>query len=610
MDPMPSTDILAHDEDNFGDHATVLKAAKEHVYREQNISLKDVQAFRQSLKTGVGYQYVDYDPDGEKGEGSVTVKNLTRDQVKRDPASDNVDQARYVIIDSALSYDDGKRRFPKTWEESCSQPMRDLYKFAGKGSREDQNLDTFSGKEANRFDSKDMSFIEEFWIKDYSMEEIPDDETQIQLTEESVQLMQGINPDISKWEDHQAHLQGHEDQKNAILQEALVTMGLAPEMATQADIDALKQDPQIALLLNIIDDHIEMHQMYLENADEDEIGKRPKYPNNLRLIIKTGKVVHFDGAPEVDDGLIPLVEFECYKDEGPAEGIIKHIIPMQKTVNELDAKELKGLKLATNPGWVMDKQSGVDSDTLTDEDGLVVEKELGTEVNRLPPGQVSVQLENRSRREYEAMNRIEGVGETIFGEAPKGDPSGVMLRRLQQQSLGRIRLKSMMIAAAIYRRDLLILSRVMKFWSTERKLRSEDASGQIRFVKFDPRMMRDFTYELSFPMGSSVSQDAETIAAEYKELLIAGMIDLKTYATLRNLPKKHELLKILGEQDQAQLALQEAQAQVQELQKQMLMMKANLAPQILTPEEGKMVEQLALQDQQAQITQNPLTPVE
>lgn len=168
----------------------------------------------------------------------------------------------------------------------------------------------------------------------------------------------------------------------------------------------------------------------------------------------------------------------------------------------------------------------------------------------------------------------------------------------------------MMIAAAIYRRDLLILSRVMKFWSTERKLRSEDASGQIRFVKFDPRMMRDFTYELSFPMGSSVSQDAETIAAEYKELLIAGMIDLKTYATLRNLPKKHELLKILGEQDQAQLALQEAQAQVQELQKQMLMMKANLAPQILTPEEGKMVEQLALQDQQAQITQNPLTPVE
>lgn len=607
MDPMPSTEVLAHDEENFGDHATVLKAAKDHVYREQNITLKDVQAFRQSLKTGVGYQYVDYDPDGEKGEGSVTVKNLTRDQVKRDPASDNVDQARYVIIDSALSYDDGKRRFPKTWEESASQPMRDLYKFAGKGSREDQNLDTFSGKEANRFDSKDMSFIEEFWIKDYSMEEIPDDETQIQLTEESAQLMNGINPDISKWENHQAHFDGHSDQAIILVSEALQ---IAPELVTEADIENVKQDPEMALRLAIIEDHKEMHKMYLETMDQDEVGKRPKYPNNLRLIIKTGKVVHFDGAPEVDDGLIPLVEFECYKDEGPAEGIVKHIIPMQKTVNELDAKELKGLKLATNPGWIVDKQSGVDPDTLTDEDGLVVEKNQGTEAGRLPPGQVSPQLENRSRREYEAMNRIEGVGETIFGEAPKGDPSGVMLRRLQQQSLGRIRLKSMMIAAAIYRRDLLILSRVMKFWSTERKLRSEDQNGTIRFIKFDPRMMKDFTYELSLPPGSSAGMDSETIAATYKEMLIAGLIDLKTFATLTNLPRKQELFKILAEQDQAKLAIEEAQGQVQELQKQMLLMKANLAPATLTPEETKMVEQLAMEEQQAQITQNPITAVE
>jgi hypothetical protein len=607
MDPMPATDILAHDEANHGDHAIVLKAAKDHVYRQQNMFLKYVQAIRASLKTGSGYLYIDYDPDGEKGEGSVTVNNTNRKQVTRDPAADHCDQARYTIIDSALANEDLKRRFPKTYEEAISQPMKDLFVFAGtKGAREEFNTDQASDKKANRFESEDMTFIEEYWLKDYSMEEIPDDETQIQLTEESAQLMQGINPDISKWEDHAAHLQGHEDQKNVILQEALATMGLSPEMATQADIDALKQDEQIGLILNIIDDHIEMHQMHIENMDQDEIGKRPKYPNNLRLVIKTGKIVHYDGAPPVDDGIVPLVEFECYKDEGPAEGIIKNIIPMQKTVNELDAKELKGLKLATNPGWVMDKQSGVDSDTLTDEDGLVVEKEQGTEVQRLSPGQVSVQLENRSRREYEAMNRIEGVGETIFGEAPKGDPSGVMLRRLQQQALGRIRLKSRMIEAAVHRTDLLILSRVMKYWSTERKLRSEDANGTIKFVKFDPRMMRDFTYELSMPMGTSVSHDAETIAATYKELLIAGAIDLKTFATLTDLPKKQDLLRLLGEQDQAAAALQEAQMQVKEAQKQMLMMKANLAPQTLAPEEIKMVEQMALEEQQAQITQNPM----
>jgi len=99
--------------------------------------------------------------------------------------------------------------------------------------------------------------------------------------------------------------------------------------------------------------------------------------------------------------------------------------------------------------------------------------------------------------------------------------------------------------------------------------------------------------------------DNETIAETYKELLVGGFIDLKTYATLTNLPKKQDLLEILGAQDQLNQQVQELTAQNQQLQKDSLMMKANLAPQMLAPEEIKMVEQLALQEQQAQITQNP-----
>ncbi len=611
MDPMPSTDIAAYDDANFGEHAMILDAAKDHVYSEQNLFLKDAQMIRSALKTGSGFQYVDFDPDGENGEGSIIVKNLNRKQVIKDPAADTLDQCRYVIIDSALSGDDLKRRFPKTAEKSMNQPIKDLYVYAGsKGSRENQNTDTQNGKESNRYDSKDMTFIEEFWLKDYSMEEIPDDETQIQLTEESAQLMQGINPDISKWEDHAAHFQGHSDQEEIILQEAFAmfaqsnpgqaAMGMTPEV-----LEVIKQDPEVGLKLSIISDHKEMHKMYIDSMDDDEIGKRPKYENHLRLIIKTGKVIHFDGAPEVNDGLIPLVETECYKDEGPATGVIKHIIPMQKTLNELDAKEFKGLKLVTNPGWIKDEQSGVDSDTLTDEDGIVVTKEQGTEVSRLQPGQVSPQLENRSRREYESMQRIEGAGETVFGEAPKSQTSGVMYRRLQMQALGRIRLKSRMIEAAIFRRDKLIVSRIIKYWSTERKLRVEDANGKIRFIKFDPRMMRDFSYELILSPGTATGMDNETIAETYKELLLAGLIDLKTFATLTDLPKKNDLLDMLNEQDQIRAQMQELQMQNEQLQKDALMMKANLAPQMLNPEELKIVEQLAAQEQQQQLTSNP-----
>ena len=607
MDPMPATAVLAHDEENFGDHAIVLEAAKKHVYRQQNVFLRDVIAIRAMLKTGVGYQYIDYDPDGENGEGSVTVENKNRKFVFKDPTTDDIDKARFVIVESPISKDDLKRRFPKTCDEALNQSIKDLFLFAGrKGRREHQNVLVSQGKSINRYDSEDMTFIEDCWVKDYTLEKIPEDETQIQLTEESAQLMQGLNPDISKWEDHEAHLQGHGEQKDIILQEALATMGISPEMATQADIDQLKQDPEISLRLSIIDDHMQMHQMYIESLDPDEVGKRNKYPNNLRLIIKTGSVIHSDGAPNVPDGLIPLVEFECYKDEGPAEGIVKNIVPMQKTVNELDEKELRGLKLVANPGWMKDENSGVDEDTLTDEDGIVVTKAVGSEVQRLPAGTVSGQLEQRSRREYEAMNRIEGTGETVFGEAPKGDPSGALVRRLQQQALGRIRLKSHMISSAIYRRDVLITSRIMKNWSTERKLRSEDANGRIKFIKFDPRMMKDFTYELSFPQASSLDNDPEVIQGTYKEMLGNGQIDLKTFAQLTNIPKKQDLLRILAEKDEVAQQTQQLQAQNEELQKQMLMLKYNTAPSLLTKQELQMVEQLIIMAQNEAATQAPM----
>jgi hypothetical protein len=605
MDPMPSTDILAHDEANFGEHALVLEAAKDHVYRQQNLFIKDAQMFRQGLKTGTGYQFVAFNPDGERGEGTIEVLNLSRKQVIRDPAADNIDQARYVFIDIPMSDDDGERRYPETWHKISQNA--DQFLFSGaKGFLEKFNILGGSKREVNRYDSKDIKFVELCFIKDFTMEAIPKDETQVQLTEESAQLMNGVNPDITKNEDHIAHIKGHEEQKQIILEEAFASMGIAPGMATDADLENLMTSvPDVALKLQIIDDHIEMHKMYLESINEGELGKRPKYPNNLRLIIKTGKIVHYDGPPEVDNGLVPLVEFECYKDEGPAEGVIKHLIPMQKTINELDSREKKGLEVATSPGFMVEKGSGLDPDTIVDEPGMILMVENGYRAERLQPGAVSAQLEQRIRREYESMNRIEGTGETVFGEAPKGDPSGVLMKRLQQQALGRIRLKSKMGEVAIYRRDLILISYIMHYWSTERKLRTEDANGAIKFLKFDPRMMQNFTYELAISPGSAAGIDQEQIQATYKELLVAGVIDLRSYAILTNLPKKQELMQILDEKDEMAAQLQEAQMAIQQAQKDALMMKANLAPQLLSPEELKTVQALALEEQQAALNLNP-----
>jgi len=287
LDPMPSTDILSMDEaeEEGQDRAVVLEAAKDHVYREQELFLKDVQSVRDLLKTGNGWQYVDFDPDASRGEGDVTVKNLAWNQVIVDPAAENIDQARYVLIDVPMSNEELKKRYPKTADEAMGQAQKDVYVFSGAPQmREDRNSGMNSGSNASsRYESKDLSFVEECWIKDGSLIDIPDDETQIQLTEESAQLMQGVNPDITKFEDHEKHIQGHMEQKAIIVAQALQ---VDPSQVTEQDIERLKMEaPDVGLLLNIIDDHISMHALYIDEMPEGEKGKKPKYPNGWRLVV-------------------------------------------------------------------------------------------------------------------------------------------------------------------------------------------------------------------------------------------------------------------------------------------------------------------------------------
>ncbi len=585
-DPMISTDIIAVDED-AADIAPVLQAAKDHVLRKQNAQHKDTVAIRSMLKVGQGIEYIGYDPDGEAGEGEIQIKNMTWGQVIVDPSAEDIDQCRYAIIDCPLSNEELKKKYPKTAEEALSQPIKDVFMFSNnKFAREDRNNGSnATGYTQSRYDSKDMTYIEECYIKDFEMVAIPDEETQLEITKESAELMNGINPDIHKYEDHEKHIEGHQEQKIAIGLEVLARLGQPqdPSLLTPEFFEEIKQDPEVGLLFNIIDDHISMHQMMIESIPADQVNKKPKYKNNLRLIVKTGDVVHYDGEPDCEDGMIPLVFFYCYKNEKIyADGVLKNLIPMQKTINELDQKELKGLKLNTNAGWVVDNQSGVDPDTLTDEEGIVVTKEQGTEVQRLQAGSVSPQLEGRVRREFESMQRIEGVGETMLGEAPKHALAMTSLRRLQMQSLGRIRLKTRMIENAIQRRDKLILSRIIKFWSTERKLRAEDNSGKIKFIKFDPKMMKDFTYDLVISNGSMAGMDNETIYETYKELLLAQAIDLKTFLQAVAIPKKQAILDYLEQQDQVK-------ASMEQLQAENLQLKAQFLPQALTPEEQQLI---------------------
>lgn len=583
-DSRPSTDTISIDPERE-EAAKILDAAKKHVYREQCLNLKDSMSIKSSLIKGSAYQYVDWNPDLSDGEGDVVVKNLSFDQVFPDPTANEVQELRYLGFKFPTDIEEIKRRFPDAGKVEIISP--DSYINAKDSSRfsfENKHIQNNKSDGTSRYKSESLTTIDEMWFKDYTMEKIPDDITQLEIAKESTQFQQGIVPDVYKFEDHEQHIPGHREQKIFI---AASMLQIAPEQVTEQDIENLKQsDENAALLFEIIDDHIRIHEIHLEKSPKTN-GMRPKYKNNLRVVIKVGSQVLYDGADPFEDGMYPLATFYCYKDEESfyGTGEAKNIIPIQKSLNEMDYSEYKGLKLNANSGWICDKNSGVDESTLTNEEGLVVIKAQGTEVRRIEPGQVSPQLANRKEMDKNAMREISGVNEAIMGQAPTNDLSGKAVVKLQQQAIGRIRLKSRILEEyTLPQRDKLILSRIMKFYTSERMLKIEDNYGSTKFIKFDPELVRDLKYDIIISPGSSAGYDKETVLEISKQLLAGQIIDARTFLDIADVPQRGKITKYLDENDQTQ-------AMMQQLQQENLQLKAQFMPESLTPEEIEVIQQ-------------------
>lgn len=566
-DSRPSTDVLPL-EQQHEDAAKILEAGIHSVFETERLMLKQTQAVRASLLTGTGWMYCDYDPDKERGDGNVLIRNIGWRHIWIDPKAIELDEAEYAIIEFPTSVPELKRRFPKQAGKikPTGTTFQEFADIKPDGTRADKwSPDLVTEMPKGRFEGQDIAILEEYWIKDYTMESIPEADTLEELEKEREQLESGVNPDIFKYEDHEAHLLAHATLKVQLLSEVL---NLPLEEITEEDLDAVEEIPEINVLFKIIDDHIEAHkELQTQNPD----GKRPKYTDNLRLVLKVGKEILFDGSHPEGDGRIPLTPIYCYKAEDSIYGIgeVKNILSPQKSFNELDWAEHQGLMLTSNPGWVVDEESGVDTDTLTNEPGIVVKKKQGTEARRLEPGAVSPQLDSRKQNDRFAIEAISGINEASQGRRPTGITAASAIRALQEQSVGRIRLKTRMLEEySMLRLGECVATRIVNHWTVERKLRVYDRNGQIQFIEFDPSKVQQLKYDIRTVPGSTAGLDKESIFTVMKELLTGGAIDVQTFFETTDLPFKATLMERAQERDELtqqaqQLALENEELKLQ-----------------------------------------------
>lgn len=606
-DSMPGTQVDAELADKQAD-AEILNKSIKYVYQDQNLPLILPTLVRSSLISAPGYLYAFYNPDAAGGEGKIEYRQLPWESVFIDGNAQTIEQADRARIEISMRRDSVARMWPEHREKILGiQSKNDSGNEVESDNFETRDIsgsDEAKGR-PRKHQAKDIVKYVETWIKSYDLEPIPQEEVGEEIQKEAAQFASGEVPNIGKWENHPLHIKSHYAQRGELLAQLNLPPDAPFELVSQTIDQLLQQNPEaqdlssILLSVKMIDNHIEEHN---EMARINPKGERPKYNDGWRLIKSVDNVVLYDGEnPDQRNGVghIPVVPFYGYKDDTIyGFGEVKNIIDPQRTLNEMDQRQLENIRVNGNSGWVADHEAEVDEDQLTNEPGIVVKKKKGTQVERLSPAPVSPEFENRKQSDENAIEQISGMNEATQGQLPSGGASGVTIQKLQTQAIGRIRLKDRYLQHYSMRRLAIITAQlILVHWTSEKAFRLRSDDSQIEDVVFDPIAMSDLGYSVSISPGSMAGLDKDALNALYLQLfqVSGGAMTFEDLVQVMDFPKREMLLAKLRERAQEAQTIEQLQGEMQNLQMQNSQLLGLVNPGLLATEQKQIFEMASKQ---------------
>lgn len=340
----------------------------------------------------------------------------------------------------------------------------------------------------------------------------------------------------------------------------------------------------------------------LEEVDPDsgEIREafqtKLKYPTGRRIIIANGVLLE-DGPNPYEDGKFPFAALIDHNLPREFWGIgeIENLKSPQQIINKVFSYMLDVLTIMGNPIWIVDTNAGIDTDTLTNRPGGIVEKNPGSEVRR----EAGVQLQPFIMELFQTLygNVISKLGansEVSNGIAPSANTSGFQIQLLQEAAQTKLRAKSRNIE--YFLRDVgdLFLCRILQFYDQPRIIRLTNDQQGAQYFKFHVEKRPDpanpnSTVSYGVVRELAAGPDGQVIEGNPQEYAIKGRLDVKI-TTGTTLP----------------FAKAERQKRAQELYQLGIIDAEEYLDQIEYPNKEKIIEKL--KQRQAAAAQAPPSP--
>jgi hypothetical protein len=255
------------------------------------------------------------------------------------------------------------------------------------------------------------------------------------------------------------------------------------------------QIPEVLLKVCYMEDDEVLEEEIEDEAGNKKLQKRLKYPNGRRVIY-CNDVVLDDGDNEYeDDQKYPYQRYINYINPRCFWGIseLEPLESPQRAFNKLVSYALDIMYLMGNPVWIVDFTSGISTENLTNQPGLVVEKEPGSEVRRESGVQLQPYVLTMIDKLKEWFEQISGSQDVSRGLAPGSVTAASAIADLQNAAQTRMRLKMKNLDAYLQDFGQQYASRVMQFYTAPKVFRLTGKDGTEKYFKMHIQSNEDGT---------------------------------------------------------------------------------------------------------------------
>ena len=209
----------------------------------------------------------------------------------------------------------------------------------------------------------------------------------------------------------------------------------------------------------------------------DETGKqisKKKFPNGRLVVIALSqKIVLQDLENPYEHAMWPFVKLNNYIRQRSfwGRGEAEPLIELNKGMNKTTANILDYMNFCGNPVWINGADTGIDSDKITNQVGLILRPNAGTRLDRLiPPPLPSYNFEfQKFWKDY--SDTISGVFDITQGRRPEGITAASAITTLQEAAQTRIRLKDRNHSVFLQKLGKQVVFLMLQYYTAPKVLR-------------------------------------------------------------------------------------------------------------------------------------------